>query len=117
MAQEEVLDIPGFGYVLMPGQFGFSGEHSWRLNPSYVPPQLLARIAQEQPIHPWAELLENTPRFLLETSPLGLAPDWVTRTQKDWSFSALMKKSVVMMRSVCIYGSACCIPIACTAVH
>lgn len=92
MAQEEVLDIPDFGYVLMPGQYGFSGEHSWRLNPSYVPPQLLARIAQEQPIHPWAELLENTPRFLLETSPLGLAPDWVTRTQKDWSYQRADEK-------------------------
>lgn len=86
MAVEEVLEIPGFGVVLLPGKYGFSEAHSWRLNPSYVPPQLLARIAHGQAVSPWLELLATTPRFLLETAPLGLAPDWVTRTQKGWSY-------------------------------
>lgn len=87
MAQEEVVDMPGFGYLLMPGKYGFQQQQSWRFNPSYMPPQLLARIAHDLPILPWTALLANTPRFLLETSPRGLAPDWVSRG-KDWSYQA-----------------------------
>lgn len=80
MAKEEVVNVPGFGYLLAPGKHGFSHQNTWRFNPSYLPPQLLARIAQTQPATPWAELLTNTPRFLIETAPLGLAPDWVSYT-------------------------------------
>lgn len=82
MAREEVVNVPGFGYLLMPGKYGFSHKESWRFNPSYVPPQLLARIEQAQPGTPWTELLANTARFLIETAPLGLAPDWVSRTDR-----------------------------------
>lgn len=80
MARDELVNVPGFGYLLMPGKQGFRDKETWRFNPSYLPPQLLARIAEEQPATAWAELLENTPRFLMETSPLGLAPDWVSRS-------------------------------------
>lgn len=85
MAREEVVTVPGFGALLAPGKYGFSNNGSWRFNPSYVPPQLLARIAQEQPATAWAELHVNTPRFLIETAPLGLAPDWVGRGE-DWTY-------------------------------
>lgn len=86
MARDELVNVPGFGYLLMPGKQGFRDESTWRFNPSYVPPQLLARIAEEQPATAWVELLENTPRFLMETSPLGLAPDWVSRSD-DWTYT------------------------------
>ncbi len=82
MAREELVNIPGFGYLLAPGKYGFSDEDRWRFNPSYVPPQLVARIVHEQPSTLWAELQVNILRFLLETSPLGLAPDWVSRTDR-----------------------------------
>lgn len=85
MAREELVAVPEFGYLLAPGKYGFSSNGKWRFNPSYVPPQLLARIAQEQPTTAWVELQANTPRFLIETAPLGLAPDWVGRGE-SWSY-------------------------------
>lgn len=77
IAKEEVRRVPRFGLALMPGKRGFGSETDVRLNPSYVPPQLLARAHQAQPDSLWAELLDNSIDFLIATSPLGLAPDWV----------------------------------------
>lgn len=34
IAQEEVMDIPGLGQMLLPGKIGFNDEDTWRLNPS-----------------------------------------------------------------------------------
>lgn len=86
IAREELIDLPTFGYLLAPGKYGFSEEDTWRFNPSYIPPQLVARAAQAQPDSAWSALLGNTPRFLLETAPLGLSPDWVSRS-KDWTYA------------------------------
>lgn len=79
MAQEEITPLSGLGHVLLPGKTGFISDDGARLNPSYVPPQLVARAREALPDSPWAELLDSTPEFLIGTSPLGLAPDWV-----DW---------------------------------
>ncbi|QLZ68416.1 cellulase [Legionella sp. PC1000] len=73
--KEEVVQIPGFGLMLLPGRFGFNFKNYWRLNPSYLPPQLFARFAQLN--SKWNILERNSRRLLLETSPKGFAPDWV----------------------------------------
>lgn len=72
----EVVRIPGVGLTLLPGPFGFNFKKSWRLNPSYLPLQLLARFAAVN--SRWNVLERNSFRLLLETSPKGFAPDWVT---------------------------------------
>ena len=77
IAKEEVKPVAPFGLALIPGKRGFFSETSVRLNPSYVPLQLLARARQEQPNSVWAKMLESSVDFLIETAPLGLAPDWV----------------------------------------
>lgn len=47
----------------------------WRLNPSYTPPQLLARF---QSLHPvWKQIMIHNQRMLIEGAPTGLAPDWL----------------------------------------
>ncbi|MCX7081169.1 MAG: cellulose synthase complex periplasmic endoglucanase BcsZ [Pseudomonas sp.] len=74
-AAQSLRKLPGLGVMLLPGDFGFETAGAWRLNPSYLPLQLLARFGQEAPI--WAELADNTRRLLLEGSPKGLAPDWL----------------------------------------
>ena len=61
--------------MLLPGDVGFQSAEGVRLNPSYLPLQLLARFSSEAPI--WAELADNTRRMLVETSPKGFAPDWL----------------------------------------
>ena len=86
MAREELVKVPDFGYLLAPGKYGFSDKGAWRFNPSYLPPQLIARVVHDQPSTLWAELQANTARFLIETSPLGLAPDWISRTD-GWSYA------------------------------
>ncbi|WP_454780650.1 cellulose synthase complex periplasmic endoglucanase BcsZ [Legionella sp. WA2022007384] len=73
--KEEVTQIPGFGLMLLPGKFGFNFKNSWRLNPSYLPPQLFARFTSLN--SKWSKLERNSRRLLLETSPKGFAPDWV----------------------------------------
>lgn len=73
-AAQSLRTLPGLGLMLLPGTVGFDSADGWRLNASYLPPQLLARFAAEAPI--WAELASNTQRLLLEGSPKGLVPDW-----------------------------------------
>lgn len=74
--KREVKNLPGLGKMLLPAPAGFEHEkgRSWRLNPSYLPPQLLRRFANRGP---WAEVLENTTRMMRESSPHGLVADWI----------------------------------------
>ncbi|HEI8868093.1 TPA: cellulase [Serratia odorifera] len=83
IAREEVADIPGLGPMLLPGKVGFVDEHRWRLNPSYLPPQLLARFASLN--GPWQAMQQVNQRMLLETAPHGFSPDWVVwQRDRGW---------------------------------
>ncbi|MCU1727358.1 cellulose synthase complex periplasmic endoglucanase BcsZ [Pseudomonas sp. 7P_10.2_Bac1] len=72
---QSVRLIPGLGLMLMPGDVGFDSDAGWRLNPSYLPPQLLARFAKVTPV--WGDIAANQQRMLLEGSPKGFAPNWL----------------------------------------
>ena len=81
---QTVQPLPGLGLMLLPGDRGFAGEAGWRLNPSYLPPQLLARFALVAPL--WGELAANAARLLREGAPRGLAPDWLLwRRAQGWA--------------------------------
>ncbi|GKV95682.1 cellulase [Pectobacterium aroidearum] len=83
IAKEEVVNIPGLGVMLLPGKVGFAEKESWRLNPSYLPPQLLARFAPLS--ETWKAMQRTTQRLLLETAPKGFSPDWVIwQKDKGW---------------------------------
>lgn len=77
IARTEVRDIPGLGYQMLPAPKGFVHDNLWRLNPSYLPPQVLARVASAQPDSIWPQVYRNSVKLLLDSSPLGLAPDWI----------------------------------------
>ncbi len=79
IAKEEVVNIPGLGETLLPGKVGFTEDNGWKLNPSYLPLQVLARL--ERYGAPWKAMRAPALRLLLETSPKGFSPDWV-RWQK-----------------------------------
>ncbi|KUM04067.1 cellulase [Chromobacterium subtsugae] len=79
--REEVADLPGLGPTLLPGRYGFSKPGLTRLNPSYVPPQLVARMAHALPGSGWAALRGTSQRLLLESAPAGYAPDWAAYRQ------------------------------------
>lgn len=78
IAHSEVALAPDVGTVLLPGQTGFHPQpNTLILNPSYTPPQVLARLKDEQPEGPWGAMLSAIPTLLKKTSPGGFAMDWV----------------------------------------
>ena len=83
IAKEEVVNIPGLGVMLLPGKVGFVHGDTWRLNPSYLPPQLLTRFSTLK--GPWRAMQAVNLRLWQETAPQGFAPDWVIwHKQKGW---------------------------------
>lgn len=81
IAGEEVAEIPGLGVMLLPGKVGFVHGDRWRLNPSYQPPQLLARFATLN--GPWKAMGAVNLRLLKESAPHGFSPDWVIWNQQQ----------------------------------
>ncbi|UHL64433.1 cellulase [Paralcaligenes sp. KSB-10] len=87
IAREEVVEIPGLGVMLLPGKTGFASDGAWRLNPSYLPPQVLARLSSVP--GPWAAVMRNAFKLLEEATPRGYAPDWVSwQTGRGWQTDA-----------------------------
>lgn len=76
IAREEVAQLPGLGAMLLPGKSGFTDHGAWRLNPSYLPLQVLTRLSLEP--GPWGEIKDTALKLLTETAPKGYAPDWVS---------------------------------------
>jgi endoglucanase len=75
---DEVVELPGLGPMLLPGPRGFAlPEHLWRLNPSYLPPFLLRRLALEEPKGPWTAMARQLPALLQGASDQHLAADWL----------------------------------------
>ena len=76
--REETLVVQGLGRVLLPGPVGFLPEPGVvRLNPSYLPIQLLRRFAELFPHPDWKLLLRTSVEVLHRSAPQGFAPDWV----------------------------------------
>ncbi|WP_082140414.1 cellulose synthase complex periplasmic endoglucanase BcsZ [Halomonas sp. PR-M31] len=83
IADQEVTNLEGFGPMLLPGKRGFADPPRWRVNPSYVPPQILSRLSALGA--PWDAVAENVPALLKETAPQGFAPDWAAwRADEGW---------------------------------
>ncbi len=73
----EVEDIPGLGWTLMPGRWGFIEDAvTWRLNPSYVPIPLLTYFALYLDEPRWSDVLESSKTLIAATSH-GFASDWI----------------------------------------
>jgi endoglucanase len=77
VARREVVTLPSLGPMLLPAPHGFAveGGRAWRLNPSYVPPQLLRRLAREG--GPWSAVLASSVRMMRESARRGVVADWV----------------------------------------
>ena len=78
IAQQEVATVPGVGVTLLPGPTGFHPDsETWILNPSYLPPPVLARLGLLQPDGPWRSVLGSLQVLLRKGSGAGYAMDWV----------------------------------------
>lgn len=84
IAADEVVDLPGFGIMLVPGATGFHPtKDTWLLNPSYLPLPLLARLAVIDPQGPWAGIAGKVPSLLAKSVRNGFAMDWVSYRATD----------------------------------
>lgn len=78
IGRELVIDVAGLGPVLIPGPTGFSLKSGgWKLNPSYLPLQVLRALAREVPSGPWLALARTTVTLIEAATPQLLVPDWL----------------------------------------
>ena len=95
VAREEVIRLDGLGAMLLPWPQSVARPPVYRLNPSYLPLQLLRRFQQEDAQGPWTEIADNTVRMLGAVSPHGFAPDWCAWSSERREFVADPDKSTV----------------------
>lgn len=78
IGRELVISVAGLGPVLLPGPMGFSLKSGgWKLNPSYLPLQVLRGVATEVSGGPWHALARTTVTMIESATPRFLVPDWV----------------------------------------
>jgi len=77
MRAAEIVDLPGFGTMLLPGNQGFVQADRWTLNPSYLPLFVFRRFAAVDSKGPWAKLAERSVELNRLAAPVGFAPDWI----------------------------------------
>ena len=76
--QQETTRLPGLGAMLLPGPRGFHpDDHRWKLNPSYLPLQLMRHFARVGNAGLWNEIAANTVTLIERASADGIVPDWV----------------------------------------
>jgi endoglucanase len=76
--KEETAEIPGLGLTLLPGPVGFQlNEKTWRLNPSYLPMQLMDWLANQNYDPAWSRIADSSLKILVESAPKGYSPDWI----------------------------------------
>ncbi len=81
IALREVVTVPGFGAVLLPGKEGFHNKQDiYILNVSYLPLPVLDALSKELPDGPWQQIAMNLPTLMKDVAPKGFAPDWVSYT-------------------------------------
>ncbi len=88
IARNEVVNLPGFGPMLLPGSAGFQQGNHWILNPSYLPLFLFERLASFDPSGPWPQIAAGIPRLLAQGSPHGFAMDWIQYVPGDGFYPA-----------------------------
>ncbi|RAR66115.1 endoglucanase [Paraburkholderia unamae] len=79
IVSKETAVLPGLGRTVLPGPVGFTiGKDGWRLNPSYVPLQVMRRFMLALPqTSEWKALLASSAKLVNDTAPKGFSPDWV----------------------------------------
>ena len=77
VVEREVADLPGLGAMLLPAPRGFVHGRLWRLNPSYLPPQLLSGLQADGVPGPWDEIGANLRRMVAARARHGFVDVWV----------------------------------------
>lgn len=76
--KEETIATVNNQRMLLPAAQGFSMENStYRLNPSYVPLQLIEYFTHIFSDNRWEQLKEGSLSLILDSAPRGYSPDWI----------------------------------------
>lgn len=76
--REETATLPILGLSLLPAAKGFAETTGrWRLNPSYMPLQLMRWFAMNEPDPRWKLLAESSLKIIRGSAPKGFVPDWI----------------------------------------
>lgn len=95
---KEVVNLPHFGPMLLPGSTGFhQGTAHWLLNPSYVPLPLVEALAHADPSGPWHAMAAHIPAFLKAASPAGFCMNWVSYSSSGGFVPAVLPGSATTM--------------------
>ncbi|PCI48073.1 MAG: cellulase [Moraxellaceae bacterium] len=88
--REETVFADQLGRVLLPASRGFEvGIEEWRLNPSYLPIQLIRRLAEIEIAPGWQAMIAPAVEIVLAASPNGYSADWVNYSaSKGFYFDA-----------------------------
>lgn len=102
--REETVVVAGLGRVLLPGPKGFQPlPDQFRLNPSYVPLQLIRRFASLYPQKEWKQLVTTSIDLAVRSSPQGFAPDWVVFKAKGGFMPDTATKAVGSYNAIRVY--------------
>lgn len=84
---KESIEVNGLGLSILPGHTGFVLDNgAVKLNPSYVPPFMMARFANAWADDTrWAQAYLASQKLLLETGKTGSYPDWVLYNNGEMS--------------------------------
>ncbi|WP_129647019.1 cellulose synthase complex periplasmic endoglucanase BcsZ [Peristeroidobacter agariperforans] len=77
IVEREIASIPALGATLLPGPHGFVDDGVWRLNPSYVPLQIIRGIQRQTGQDVWNEIARTSEQMIVGAAPRGFAADWV----------------------------------------
>ncbi|MEW6563473.1 MAG: cellulose synthase complex periplasmic endoglucanase BcsZ [Pseudomonadota bacterium] len=104
IASHEVVNLPGAGPMLLPAPYGFTPEPGvWRLNPSYLPIQVLRYLSLNDRKGPWGKIAAQVPDMLRATVVQGTVPDWVRFTEGKGFGSDLEKGGYAGYESIRVY--------------
>ncbi|MFZ6675848.1 cellulose synthase complex periplasmic endoglucanase BcsZ [Undibacterium sp. Xuan67W] len=75
--REETATLPKLGLTLLPAPSGFTpSTTSWKLNPSYMPIQILRWFASHSDDDRWDKLISSSVSVITHSAIKGFSPDW-----------------------------------------
>ncbi|MCU6435853.1 cellulase [Undibacterium sp. Jales W-56] len=76
--REETATLPKLGLTLLPAPSGFTpSATSWKLNPSYMPIQVLRWFANNTDDDRWEKLIASSLHIIKHSASKGYSPDWI----------------------------------------
>ncbi|WP_299012969.1 cellulose synthase complex periplasmic endoglucanase BcsZ [uncultured Photobacterium sp.] len=84
--REETVKLSTDERQLLPAPEGFVlGSNVYRLNPSYVPIQLIEKMATVFTHQDWSALRKGSENLIIQSMPKGFSPDWVVYSSKGYA--------------------------------